>query len=118
MSCPVPRWYSFVTTKKSAGLTSPWAGRSRSPISTAAPSRVRTRFWTGLCLHGSANQRGGQSGRVSIGLTVVIDHTPPVAPFPPVLEAASDTSHGFDVTAKNNSSPQNAPVFDVAQIVA
>ena len=61
----------------------------------------------------------GNPSALSSGLTVTIDHTTPVTPFPPVLEASSDTSKGFDVTSKNNSpSPQNAPVFDVAQIVA
>ena len=60
----------------------------------------------------------GNPSALSSGLTVTIDHTAPVTPFPPVLEASSDTSKGFDVTSKDNSpSPQNAPVFDVAQIV-
>ena len=59
----------------------------------------------------------GNPSPLSSGLTVTIDHTPPVTPFPPVLEAASDTSKGLDETSKNNSSsPQNAPVFDVAQV--
>ena len=60
----------------------------------------------------------GNPSALSSPLTVTIDHTAPVTPFPPVLEASSDTSNGFDVTSKNNSpSPQNAPVFDVAQVV-
>ena len=49
----------------------------------------------------------GNPSALSSGLTVTIDHTPPVTPFPPVLEAASDTSNGLDHTSRNNNpSPQ------------
>ena len=37
----------------------------------------------------------GNPGPLNSGLTVTIDHTTPATPFPPVLEAASDTSKGL-----------------------
>jgi hypothetical protein len=55
----------------------------------------------------------GNPSALSSGLTVTINHTAPVTPFPPVLDPASDTSQGLNFTSKNNSSAQNAPVFDV-----
>ena len=59
------------------------------------------------------NQAGDMSPPTA-GVTVTIDSLPPQVdpPTAPVLELASDTSGGHDVTKDNNSTSFPAPIFD------
>ena len=53
----------------------------------------------------------GNMSLLSAGTTVIITHTPPLAPSAPVLEAASDTGrlNNDDITSRNNNPPGAAP---------